>query len=64
MTCFLTPVVAGQGHIEHKVQNGISPKATMRATTAHGDLHFKGIQFTDLIIVIITLLDQMINDYV
>ena len=46
------------------VQNGISLPATMRATTAHGDLHFKGTQFIGLVIVIITLLDQMINDYV
>ena len=48
------------------MQNGILKEATENktATTAHGDLHLKGIQFIEVVIVIITLPDQMINDYV
>ena len=59
--CFMELVVAAQTNTTHEVQDGIM---TSQTAILHGDLSNKAIQCTEVVIAIITRLDQMINDYV
>ena len=58
--CFMTLVVAVQPHTTQEVRDGI---ITSQTAMLHGDLSNKAIPCIEVVIVIITRLDQMIYDY-